>query len=181
MHSFKANPEILELYGNILKQSLKENNQSVKLDLQIITKDIEKQKQRLQNARALMLDGEITPDDYRSMKNDSEILLNELRIKEILLNGGNENYDKQIDYCINLLKDIDNVYKNASTENKQHIIGSIFPERLVFEKNKYRTPILNRVVSLICNDNGLLKGKKKESTFLTMYFPREWYPLESNQ
>ena len=115
------------------------------------------------------------------MKNDIESILNELHIKEILLKGGNENYDKQIDYCVNLLKDIDNVYKNASTENKQHIIGSIFLERLIFEKNKYRTPILNRVVSLICNNNGLLKGKKKESTFLTMYFPREWAILGSNQ
>lgn len=114
------------------------------------------------------------------MKNDIESLLSALHIKEILLKGGNENYDKQIDYCINQLKAIDNVYRNASTENKQHIIGSIFPERLIFEKNKYRTPILNRVVSLICNNNGLLKGKKKESTFLTMYFPREWSRQESN-
>ncbi len=162
LHSFKVNPEALELYGNILKRSLKENNQSVKLDLQTITKDIEKQKQRLQNARALMLDGDITPDDYRGMKNDIESLLNELRIKEMLLKGGNENYDKQIDYCINLLKDIDNVYKNASTEGKQHIIGSIFPERLVFEKNKYRTPKLNTVVTLICFNNKPSKGVKKE-------------------
>lgn len=161
LNSFKANNEAIELYGNILKQSLKENNHSVKENLQIITKDIDKQKQRMQNARALMLDGEITSDDYRGMKGDIESLLNELHIKQILLKGGNENYDQQIDYCVNLMKDIDNVYKQANTEGKQRIIGSIFPERLIFEKNRYRTPKLNSVVSLICNNNGRLKGNKK--------------------
>ena len=161
LHSFKANPQALELYGNIIKQSLKENNSSVKLDLSTNTKDIEKQKQRLLNARVLMLDGEITTEDYRGMKGDIESILNELLIKQILLKGGDENYDKQIDYCVSLMKDIDNVYKNVNTEGKQRIIGSVFPERLIFEKNKYRTPRLNKVVSLICTNNKHSKGNKK--------------------
>jgi site-specific DNA recombinase len=161
LHTYKAKPEVSELYSNILKQSLKEDNQLVKSDLQTITKDIEKQKQRLQNARALMLDGEVTPDDYRGMKNDIESLLNDLRKKEIVLKGGNKNYDKEIDYCTKLLKEIDKIYQNATPERKQLIIGSIFPERLVFENNKYRTPVINEVILRICTDNGLFKGKKK--------------------
>jgi site-specific DNA recombinase len=161
LQSFKANPETLELYGNIVKQSLKENNHSVKEDLHNITKDVEKQKQRMQNARALMLDGEITTEDYRAMKHDIEIVLEELLVKQILLKGGNENYDKEIDFCVRLLKNIDNIYKQANTEGKQSIIGSLFPEKLIFENNQYRTPRLNSVVSLICNGNGHSKGCKK--------------------
>lgn len=177
LQGFKINPETIELYGNIIKQSLKENNKSVEEALLDVIKDIGKQRQRMQNARTLMLDGEITPDDYRSIKQDSEILLNDLRIKEILLNGGNENYDKQIDFCIKLLKNIDNVYRNASTEGKQYIIGSIFPERLVFEKNKYRTPKLNTVVSLICFNNKPYKGDKKEKHAKTGVFSKGVGPL----
>lgn len=108
-----------------------------------------------------MLDGEITTEDYRAMKNEIESMLNELLIKNILLNSGNENYDKQIDFCVNLLKDIDNIYSNANTEGKQRIIDSVFPEKLIFENNRYRTPRLNKVVSLICNDNKPSKGNKK--------------------
>lgn len=137
------------------------------MDLDSIVKDIEKQKQRLQNARALMLDGEITPDDYKEMKSDIESILNDLLIKQILLKGGNENYDKEIDFIVNLLKEIDKVYKDANKEGKQHIIGSVFPERLIFENNQYRTPKLNSVISLICNNNGQSKGgKKRKHTFL---------------
>ena len=76
------------------------------------------------------------------------------------MKGGNENYDKQIDYLVKLLKDIDNIYKNASTEKKQLIIRSVFPKRLIFENNKYRTPVINKVVSLLCSNNGQFKSKK---------------------
>ncbi|MEO6302377.1 MAG: hypothetical protein ABIP51_04325 [Bacteroidia bacterium] len=40
--------------------------------------ELEKQKQRLQNARSLMLDGEIKPDDYKEMKNEIENKILEL-------------------------------------------------------------------------------------------------------
>ena len=167
LHSFTLKPEVLELYGNVIKQSFKENNKHVKLDLEVITKDIDKQKQRLQNARALMLDGDITPDDYKAMKCDIESLLHELKIKQLLFEDGKENYDKDIDFIVSLLKEIDKIYKDTNAQGKQNIIGSIFPERLIFENNQYRTPKLNSVVSLICNNNGRSKGsKKRKHTFL---------------
>jgi site-specific DNA recombinase len=161
LKGLKANPEAIELYGEILKQSLKENNQVVQTNLNNIAKDIEKQKQRLKNARALMMDGEIKPDDYNEMKSDIETLINESLVKQILLKGSDQNYDKQIDFCVKLLKDIDTIYQNATTEHKQRIIGSMFPERLVFEKNNYRTPKLNQFVFLVCSDKSPLKGLKK--------------------
>ena len=163
LHSFRVNPETVELYGNILKQSLNENNKTVKADILDINKGIDKQKQRLQNARALMLDGDITPDDYRAMKGDIESLLNELIVKHtLLLNSGNDCYDEQIDFCIALLKDIDKLYMEANTEQKQDIIGSIFPERLIFVNGTYRTPRLNSVISLVCANYKQLGGGKKE-------------------
>lgn len=161
LRSYNSNPEAIELCGDIIKQSLRENNLSVKADLENIAKDIDKQKQRLQNARSLVMDGEITPEDYKGMKGDIETLIDELLVKQILLKGGAENYDKQIDFCIWLLKDIGSIYSNSTTEQKQRIIGSIFPGRLIFENNDYRTPQLNTFVSLVCNNGKGFKGKKK--------------------
>jgi hypothetical protein len=55
---------------------------------------------------------------------------------------------------------INNYYTLKNTEIKQKIIGSVFPEKLIFENNEYRTTKLNDVVTLICpTDKGL--GKKK--------------------
>lgn len=169
LQSFRANPQALELYANVMKQILNENNTELKNQSQEITKELEKQKQRLQNARSLMLDGEIKPDDYREMKCEIENKILELVAKQSQLKSGCEDYETKVEYCINLLKNIDNIYKTADTENKQRIIGSIFPERLIFENKKYRTPKLNRVVSLICSNEGRFKGgEKRKHTFSDM-------------
>jgi hypothetical protein len=47
------------------------------------------------------------------------------------------------------------------TVSKQHIVGSIFPEKLIFENNTYRTPKINEGVRLLCrNSKALGVGKK---------------------
>ena len=50
---------------------------------------------------------------------------------------------------------------------KQRIIGSIFPEKLIFEKNNYRTPKVNNVVSLICRASKEASDKKKGTKTIT--------------
>jgi len=59
-----------------------------------------------------------------------------------------------------LLLNLDKYYSAKNTEVKQKIIGSIFPEKLFFQDNEYRTTKLNKAVELLCKtDKGL--GKKK--------------------
>jgi site-specific DNA recombinase len=59
-----------------------------------------------------------------------------------------------------LLLNLDKYYVLKNTEIKQKIIGSVFPEKLYFKDNEYRTTKTNDVVALICPiDKGL--GKKK--------------------
>jgi len=68
---------------------------------------------------------------------------------------------------LTLLRKFKSPCSTADTENKQRIIGSIFPERLIYENKKYRTPKLNRVVSLIFSNEGRFKGsEKRKHTFL---------------
>jgi hypothetical protein len=49
----------LKLFSKIVKDKLRDNNSIGKSDIDQINKDIAKQRQRISNARVLMLDGEI--------------------------------------------------------------------------------------------------------------------------
>ena len=60
------------------------------------------------------------------------------------------------------LRYIKNLYTQRDTATKQRIIGSIFPRKMVFEKNSVRTLEVNRVVSLILNACNTSGGGKKE-------------------
>jgi site-specific DNA recombinase len=69
--------------------------------------------------------------------------------------------ESKIDGCIELLSNIENLYIQRDTATKQRIIGSMFPRKMVYEKNSVRTLEMNRVVSLILNA-GDTSGESKK-------------------
>lgn len=162
LEAVKLNEASKELHKTVLGQLLHGNNQSNKQEVTIHNKDIEKQTQRLKNARALMLDGEILPDEYRQMKIEIEEMLEKLNVQVAHLKDSSEDFTEQIIFCILLFQNIDIYYDTASTEVKQKIISSIFPEKLIFNKNAYRTNSLNDAIALLCAKDKQSKGGKKE-------------------
>ena len=156
----QSNPQATTLFAAILKQQLKQNNTSGKKEIEGIAKSIGKLKLRLKNAKDLMLDGEFSASEYKEMKFEIETELDKLNREEAQFRQGIENYDDKIDDCLDLLLNLDKYYVLKNTEIKQKIIGSVFPEKLYFKDNEYRTTKTNDVVALICPiDKGL--GKKK--------------------
>ncbi len=169
LSDFKAKPKAMNLYAQILKNKLKQDNTTNKTALVKIMKEIEKQKQRLKNAKALMLDGEIMASEYKEMKIEIDETIKVLSIDEVRIKEGFENYESKIDKCLELLSMLDDYYKERTITTKQRIIGSLFPEKLVFENEIYRTPKLNEAVELICRkDNGFGKDKKEKHTISDM-------------
>ena len=55
---------------------------------------------------------------------------------------------------------MDQYYTAADLAVKQQIISSMYPEKLIFENNEYRTPRINEVVKLILLNSNELEGKK---------------------
>jgi site-specific DNA recombinase len=159
---FKSKPTTMVLYAQILKDKLKQNNNTGKSELEKVYKEIAKQKQRLKNAKDLMLDGEFSASEYKEMKNEIDETIHLLSNDELKMKEGLENHDVKIDSCLELLSTLDTYYDARNTITKQRIVGSIFPEKLIFENNKYRTPRINEVVDLICRKDKPFGGEKKE-------------------
>ena len=55
-------------------------------------------------------------------------------------------------------------YEKADIKGKRQIIGSIYPEKIVFEGNTYRTARLNEAVSLIYKLGKAFSQKKNGQT-----------------
>jgi len=77
------------------------------------------------------------------------------------LKEGIENHDARVDNCLDILLNLDTYYTQRDTTVKQRIVSSIFPKKLIFENNSYRTPEINSVVSMICRTDKPSKGNKK--------------------
>ncbi len=108
----------------------------------------------------MMLDGEFSAGDYKEMKIEIEAELEKLNREEMQIRQGMESYDTKIDDCLDIVLNLDKYYDTKNTEVKQKIIGSVFPEKLNFKDNQYRTTKLNEAVEILCKtDKGL--GQKK--------------------
>ena len=66
-------------------------------------------------------------------------------------------------FGFSLLSNLSYYYNQSNLENKQKMIGLIFPEKLVFSNSSYRTTKPNELLTLMCNninDLGVVKTKK---------------------
>ncbi len=65
------------------------------------------------------------------------------------LSKQSSNIEPLLDKAVTTLSSLHILYEKANNKTKREIIGSIFPEKLVFDGMHYRTARLNEAVSLI--------------------------------
>lgn len=165
LQKIAAKKEVITLYRLILEKELKNASKENTIDKQKIINEIKKNRERINNAEKLMLDGQLDITEYRSIKHKYESIINELETELKPQTSKPADYKQYLDHGFNLLQNIDRVYVSGNTQIKSQILSSIFSEKLIFEKNSYRTPVYNEVVSLIINtDMASAEIKKGQTT-----------------
>ena len=72
LKEYNNSPQYVELFATILKGNLKNCNNTGRKEAEKITSNITKLKMRLKNAKDMMLDGEFSAGDYKTMKIEIE-------------------------------------------------------------------------------------------------------------
>ena len=78
------------------------------------------------------------------------------------LSKESNNIEPLLDKAVATLSCLDKLYEKANNKPKREIIGSIFPEKLVFDGLHYRTARLNEAVSLIYSLDKAFSENKNE-------------------
>ena len=110
---------------------------------------LEKANSKLSNARKLLLSGDTEPGEYRSIKSDYEMKITGFESKLYELSKESSNIGPLLNKALKTLTNLDELYERADNKGKREIIGSIYPEKLVFDGFNYRTDGLNEAVELI--------------------------------
>ncbi len=151
------------LYHTLLRRKLEIQKTKKGDNIAPLKAEIDKCKERIDNARQLMLDKEIEAQDYREIKEDYEAKIRKIaqKIKEIEFTTST--FSEQVEFCSKLLPDIVKYYISADLPAKRQIIGSIFSEKLIFTENECRTNSYNSVIPCLFNiDNSLSKSKNEK-------------------
>ncbi|KAF0141785.1 MAG: resolvase domain-containing protein [Stygiobacter sp.] len=153
LQKINIRPEVLELFQMILEENLCKNAGERKIKISAIEKSIaEVENQLLQIDKEHYLSKTIPVDSYNRLKESLNKNLNTLSAKKFDLDSGNLLKEfPNLDH--NILSNLPFFFKKADVGTKREIIGSIFPEKLVFDSDSYRTIKRNSVLELLVNDS----------------------------
>lgn len=158
---FSFHSGIKELLKDIILCSFKDSAASNKDNKEDVQERIVKLNERISKARDMFLSDKIDEDDFKDIKDRYKDELSELEFKlSTMKSNPIIDIEKKIEGALNSMTNIAERYEKGSISDKRAIIGSIYPEKLIFEKDSFRTAKLNRFAERIfLIKNGL--GQKK--------------------
>lgn len=155
-------------YNSMVKDSV-DRTRRTKADIEVLNVKIDK-------VRELLINDQISPEDYGVIKKQLEDKIYNLNKNINVFNQNKENINNLIKSLSNSLKNLEKAYFEAETALKREIIAAIFPEKLVYHDEGYRTPRMNEGVELIYLINKELSEIKNETNSLKTGLSREVLP-----
>ncbi|MEQ7800049.1 recombinase family protein [Pedobacter sp. ASV1-7] len=134
------------------------------------------QNNRITKARELLLTDIISGKEYQEIKKecDDKIVRAEAELKQ-LNNRDTEDLDIEglADLATKNLQKLSQFYSDADSDIKRLIIGSVYPEKWVFDGESHRTTKINQAAELIYQINNKLRHKKTGVKFLEKFHSGE--------
>jgi site-specific DNA recombinase len=161
LEKIRANEQCISLFETVIRDYAKQGNRQKLDSTKAIQVEIGKHNDRIGKAQQMMVDGDITTAEYREIKQRYEQEIIRLEGKQAEIKMADEGLAEYVSNAAKLLRNLPEYYAGAALPVKQKLIGSILAEKLVFEKNAFRTIKLNEVISLICRTGGRLAENKK--------------------
>ena len=159
------------LYKLVVEDVFSRGKKNTGTELRKVKNDLQQLSQRNKKARDLLLEDKISPLDYSEIKKECEQQTAMLDERIALLSQHVQGIEERIVRAVTLLSHLDELYTKGSTEDKRRIAGSMFPKKLTFSKNGYRTAHMNKAAELIFNMSAafseIKKGQKDENSLLS--------------
>lgn len=161
MAEFQFSKGIQKLYDAILKETIGTDKKQDEEEIEKLRKDLEKQQSRATKLQDLLMDGAIKAHDYSEMKMRCESEIRNIEKQLSKLEEKDVELAPKLEKSVHLLHNMSNTFKVATNQQKATLIRAIFPDSVVFDGTRCRTPRLNSVLELLLNiDKGFGENKK---------------------
>ncbi len=149
LKEFRIKEDVKKLYKEILNNTFKGDKDSREQRIRKIKREVNVLEVRKESIEEKFFDNIIDLSTYKTMKSKTQEKLNDLNEELASLKTLEKDIDKYLKQGISFLHGIDKLYQSSPANIKKKIVGSIFPEKLVFLKNKYRTASMNELIAII--------------------------------
>lgn len=159
---FKFKASVKELYDYILQEVFKSKSGDKNANTKALVLEIEKNKERLNKAQQMMLDGELEMSEYKEIKRIIEPKIEALLNQQLSVNSIELDYRHYLKKGLTAIQNLGHLFDNSEVSIRQEIIRSTLRENLIFSNGATRTSGLNKLIMLTVAIDGLLSGSKKE-------------------
>ena len=158
----KPNDTVLKLYEQILADLRGDNSKAKRLEVAKIKKEIADYQALIESVEDKYIQDKIDDAQYKKLLNRYNSAIETLENRLYLLSDtSNSNIEPKLKYSISLINNIDTFISDAPVEVKIKLISSMFPEKIEFDGEKYRTTKYNQVLDLIFQNSSQLGEIKK--------------------
>jgi DNA invertase Pin-like site-specific DNA recombinase/transcription elongation factor Elf1 len=154
---------IKELYMEVIKDLFKGSDNERRVEITAKTEELKKYENRLEKLFDEKVDGLISNDDYQIGKKRYAEQISKLKCELEELKAVKPDFDKYLSWGMGVIQGIGKNYQAQDINGKQKLLGSIYPELIIFEENELRTNKINQVAELIATFNKASKGHKKKT------------------
>ncbi len=123
---------------------------------------------------------QISASDYRDIKSDYGNTLAKLQAKFSGLNSDQDDVEILLNQGIENLYRLNSIYQKSKFVECRDLIGSIYPENLIFDRVGFRTTKINEAVQLMYLINEQLDSNKKRQIRIFLICLLWWAMRGSN-
>jgi site-specific DNA recombinase len=163
LDEISGNEKAIRSWEKILKDYYLKDNKEKGIEKEKVSKELELLKKRLSNAQMMTLDGALDPSEYRNIKAKLEPEIERLIRKQMELDSKEDNVEEILEYGFHFLRNLPELFAVATLEEKSMILGSTFPEKLVFQNGTVRTACPDSAISVLIKPRKDFTGNKKGS------------------
>ena len=145
----KPHPEVMKLYLHIVEDIFKENGKKGKGTIQKLEKQLAASEEKLATLDEKYVMDQIDEDTYRRLKPRFKQNINQLTDELFELKNHDDSILKYVKSGMTLIQNLGNYYQRAPLELKRKLVGSIFPDNLIYENGKFRTASTKGVLGLV--------------------------------
>lgn len=160
LEEIEPSEEVKELYIKILTHELKKGIQHDQNEVSKVKKQIEKLQDRKQVLQDQFMDGKIDSEDFNAMSRRNKLQLLSLEDTLEQLSVLKQDFNDSLLNGTSTALNIKSLYEKADLEGKMKIIGSTFPRKFIFDKNKVRTDAMNEVLLWIMKNSKAFQKTK---------------------
>ena len=165
LNDISIKPEIASLYLAIMEDVYKTNEGDRQQEIKKLQKQIDDNVEMMDKSARKFVNEDLDKHDYKRIKESLSRECAELRSKIAELKAAESGYQEYCRYGFSLLSNMGHYYRTANIENRQKMLGLIFPEKLVYDNHTFQTMQPSEVLDLLCNGGkGFSDGKKEKSS-----------------